>query len=347
MEINGQEKFLLSDTAVSDIFIHEYIPRLGGSAVKCYLLLLSVFQNGKREISKKDLSLRLSLTPKDLDLSLNELVKENLIALSKEGIRLSDMKAIELKTLLDAKPQEAIVILSPEVITEREQVVTAINNEYFQGLMTHAWYDMIDDWFLKYKFEPAVVQALFAEATASDKWGKLNRPFLNSIAARWSKHGVKTFSELSAFYEQNELFLDLYRHICKVLRISFTEPGLRMVESWVDELDYDKNIIDLALEETTASSRPNLRYVDTILRRWHSQGIKSKEDVENERKSWLQGKKGKGGGKAAKSFNRDNYEGNGSDSDYDEAFGLTYPKMQTAKADNDFIGKKDADKYSG
>ncbi|HHU06716.1 MAG TPA: DnaD domain protein [Clostridiaceae bacterium] len=341
MEIKGQDKFLLSDTAVPDIFIHEYMPRLDGAAVKCYLLLLSAFQNGKREISKKDLSLRLSLTPKDLDLSLNKLVEEGLIILSSEGIKLSDMKAIELRTLLAAKPEENTVVLSPEVITEREQVVTAINNEYFQGLMTHAWYDMIDDWFAKYRFEPAVVQALFAEATAADKWGKLNRPFLNSIAARWSKHGVKTFSELSVFYEQNELFLGLYKHICKVLRISFTEPGMRMVESWVDELGYDKDVIDLALEETTASSRPNLRYVDTILRRWHSQGIKSKADVENERKSWLQGKKSKSSGKTAKSANRDNYEGEGPDADYDEAFGLTYPKMQTVKSDDEFTANNE------
>lgn len=346
MEINGQDKFLLSDTAVPDIFIHEYMPRLDGAAVKCYLLLLSSFQNGKREISRKDLSLRLSITPKDLDLSLNKLVEENIIILSKEGIRLSDMKAVELRTLLEGIPRDEPVILSPEVISEREQVVTAINNEYFQGLMTHSWYDMIDDWFLKYKFEPAVVQALFAEATASDKWGKLNRPFLNSIAARWSKHGVKTFSELSAFYEENELFLNLYRHICKVLRISFTEPGLRMVESWIDELDYDKEIIDLALEETTGSSRPNLRYVDTILRRWHSQGIKTKEDIENERKSWLQSKNAKTVSKAAKSANRDNYEGNNSNADYDEAFGLTYPKMHTDKTDIASPDKFIADKNS-
>ncbi|HHV42554.1 MAG TPA: DnaD domain protein [Clostridiaceae bacterium] len=329
MEISGQEKFLLSDTVVPDIFIHEYMPRLKHAAVKCYLLVLSAFQNGKREIAKKDLALRLSFTPKDINLALQELMEEGLILLETDGIKLTDLKAIEIRTLIDSKPTTPSLRLSPEVISEREQVITAINNEYFQGLMTHAWFDMIDDWFLKHKFEPAVVQALFAEATASDKWGRLNRPFLNAIADRWAKHNVRTFSELSAFYEQNERFLEIYRHVCKVLRISYTEPGIRMVESWVDELGYDRDVIDLALEETTGSSNPSLKYVDSILRRWNSEGIRTKEQVKKDRSAWERKQKVTRRSTSVKSANRDNYEEISSSADYNEAFGLRYPKLHS------------------
>lgn len=334
MKISGQDKYLLSDSIVPDIFIHEFMPRLDSMAVKCYLLLLSAFQNGKREIAKKDLSLRLSLSVREIEKCLQDLAEEGIIQIENEGVLLTDLKAIELRNLLEKNREEKSIIISPAIMSEREQVVTAINNEYFQGLMTHAWYDMIDDWFLNYRFEPAVVQALFAEATASDKWGKLNRPFLNSIAARWHRHEIRTFSELSAFYEENEKFLQLYKHICKTLRISFTEPGIRLVESWVEELGYEREIIDLALEETTGSRNPNLRYVDTILRRWHSQGLKNKADVKRELASWQQSKKDtasrtKAGG------NRANYAGSEKNANYDEAFGLQYPAVSNQQPDND------------
>lgn len=326
MKITGQDKYLLSDTLVPDIFIQEYMPKLGHAATKCYLLLLSAFQNGKREIDRKDLSLRLSHTPKEIDLALVELVEAELIILEQNGIKLSDLKAIEIRTLLENQQSSQVSILSPEIISEREQVVTAINNEYFQGLMTHAWYNMIDNWFLKYQFEPAVVQALFAEATASDKWGRLNRPFLNAIADRWAKHKIRTFSELSDFYEENEKFLAIYRHVCKELRIPSNAPSMRLVESWVYELGFDLEVISLALENSAGSSNP-LNYADATLKRWHDKNLQSAADVKKEQKEW-QGSRKQSRRSSMKASNRGNYAGSDSFVDYNAAFGLKYPKIK-------------------
>ena len=326
MKIIGQDKYLLSDTLVPDIFIQEYMPKLGHAAIKCYLLLLSAYHNGKREIDRKDLSLRLSHTPKEIDLALSELVEAELIILEQNGIKLSDLKALEIRTLIEDRQSSQVSILSPEIISEREQVITAINNEYFQGLMTHAWYNMIDNWFLKFQFEPAVVQALFAEATASDKWGRLNRPFLNAIADRWGKHQIRTFSELSDFYEENEKFLAISRHLFKELCIPSSSPSMRLVESWVYELGFDLEVISLALENSAGSSNP-LNYADATLKRWHDKNLKSVADIKEEQKEWQDSRK-QGRRGSIKSRNRGNYAGSDSFVDYNAAFGLKYPKIK-------------------
>ena len=44
--------------------------------------------------------------------------------------------------------------------------------------------------------------------------------------------------------------------------------------------NYSAEIIVLALKEAVFNGARNLRYIDSILKNWNSQGLKTKEDVE-------------------------------------------------------------------
>lgn len=58
-----------------------------------------------------------------------------------------------------------------------------------------------------------------------------------------------------------------------------------IINGWIDN-GYSEEIIKLALKEATYNGVNNLRYIDKIIYEWSKKGIKSKEDVENNRKQF-------------------------------------------------------------
>lgn len=58
-----------------------------------------------------------------------------------------------------------------------------------------------------------------------------------------------------------------------------------IISGWVDN-GYNEELIKLALKEATYNGVSNLRYIDKIIYEWGRKGIKTKEDVENNRKQF-------------------------------------------------------------
>ena len=58
-----------------------------------------------------------------------------------------------------------------------------------------------------------------------------------------------------------------------------------IIAGWKDN-GYSEEIIKLALKEATYNGVSNLRYIDKIIYEWSKKGIKNKEDVEKNRKSF-------------------------------------------------------------
>ena len=79
MRIVRHRNSTFSDTAVPDLFIYDFMVKLDGDAVKCYLLLLSVAENGSRVISSDDMAARLGFSVKKVDELLQQLQAEGLI----------------------------------------------------------------------------------------------------------------------------------------------------------------------------------------------------------------------------------------------------------------------------
>ena len=58
-----------------------------------------------------------------------------------------------------------------------------------------------------------------------------------------------------------------------------------IINGWVDA-GYSEELIKLALKEATYNGVSNLRYIDKIIYEWGKKGIKTREDVENNRKQF-------------------------------------------------------------
>lgn len=64
-----------------------------------------------------------------------------------------------------------------------------------------------------------------------------------------------------------------------------TPMELDIINAW-KEIDYTDEIIILALKEATYNGVYNFRYIDRILYEWHKKGIKTKEDVEKNKREF-------------------------------------------------------------
>ena len=57
-----------------------------------------------------------------------------------------------------------------------------------------------------------------------------------------------------------------------------------IISDW--QKDFDDKLILLALKEAVFNNVTNLRYIDKIIRDWSKKGIKTEEDIINDRKKF-------------------------------------------------------------
>lgn len=281
MFFESYKSILYSDTLVPDIFINEYMPSMDGDCVKIYIHCLFLSKYNKyatvKELSKK------------LDIDINK-VKDALIYLESIGvisrkensssIILNDLKEKEIKKMYRLKttstPDEAI--LSSERNKKRNSIISAINNKFFQGIMPPSWYTDIDAWFDKYNFEEDVMFTLFQYCY---EHGGLSKNYIIKVADTWHSHNIRNSFDLDNYSIQYEKFKSIRGKIVKKLRINrnLTEYENTYVENWVEDYKYDFDIIELALKKTSKKTNPSFEYLNTIIKDWHENGLKTKEDI--------------------------------------------------------------------
>ncbi|GIW49172.1 MAG: replication protein [Caloramator sp.] len=63
-----------------------------------------------------------------------------------------------------------------------------------------------------------------------------------------------------------------------------TPIELEKLNSWLEDMEAE--VIILAIEEAVAANKRNFKYINAILNNWHTQGLKTKADVEEYLRNW-------------------------------------------------------------
>ena len=285
MQVKSKNSMLFSDTPVPDLFVAEYLPSASGEFIKVYIYCLFMAKHGKSipplDLSKK-LGMELSLVKEALS------YWENLGALSRKGeeIILSDLKEKEVNRLyrpkLTSSPEDARQAI--ERNQQRSQAISAINNAFFQGIMSPSWYIDIDAWFDKYGFEEDVMISLFKYCF--DKHA-LHQKYVQAVAEAWHNKGIQDSLQLDAYYSVYEKCNEIKKLIRKKLGLTrnLTEYEAAYVEKWVLEFGYQFDIIELALKKTTSKTNPNFDYLNAIFAQWHENGLKTAQQVQENMKA--------------------------------------------------------------
>ena len=273
----SSNSLLFSTTNIPDAFFTEYFSQASGTAIKVFLYLYFLSKYGK-EIKINDLSKKLDIPLKDIQDSIKYWESLGLL-IKNSGYEFANMQEIELHKLYNPKVSQ-----SPEQIKEtaknqyRAKAISAINNEFFQGVMSPSWYGDIDLWFSKYGFDEEVMVALFRYCFNRSA---LHRNYIQAVAEAWSQNNIKTYSDLDKYYEQQEALAKIKKSIAKKLGISrqLSQYEEAYIEKWTNDFSFTMPVIEIALKKTTSKSNPNFDYINKILEDWHDRNLKTPEAV--------------------------------------------------------------------
>ena len=274
----GESSLISSSTSISDLFFTEYLSQANGDFVKVYMYLyfISKYNN---DLKINDLAKKLELPLKTIQDALKYWEEQGLLIRKGQGFVLTNILEIEIQKLYKPK-----VSLSPEnmkAISDnkvRAKAITAINNDFFQGVMSPSWYGDIDLWFKKYNFDEEVMIALFRYCLNRSA---LNRNYVATVASAWNKSKIQSFSDLDAYFQKQEKLNVQCKDIKKKLRLTrnlsmFEEA---YVEKWIMTYGYNSDIIDLALMKTTSKSNPSFEYLDKLITDWHERNFKTADQI--------------------------------------------------------------------
>ncbi|AUG56038.1 MAG TPA: DnaD domain protein [Ruminiclostridium sp.] len=273
------KSILYSDTLVPDIFITEHMPLLDSNCVKVYLYCLFLSKHNKRA-STEEFAKNLNMDVDTVKHSFTCLDNMGILTWKENGIQLHDLKEKEIKKMYRLKttstPEEAVK--NCEKNKRRNEIISTINNTFFQGVMSPSWYTDIDTWFDRFKFDEDVMLALFQYCF--DQKG-LSKPYIEKVAESWKSRNIKNSFDLDNYSIEYEKFKDVRKLIVKKLKLNrnLTEYEEKYVETWVMDYKYSFEIIELALKKTTSKTNPNFNYIHSIITDWYKNGFKTKEEI--------------------------------------------------------------------
>ena len=279
MKLENHEKSLIfSSTELPDIFFTEYMSEANGDYIKVYMCMLFLTKFNK-DIKLNDLSKRLNISLPVIQSALSYWEEKNVITKKTSGYILNDLQEIELHKLYSPK-----LTLSPEDIEKNEQsmyrakAIECINNMYFQGVMSPAWYSDIDLWFKKYGFDEQVMISLFDYCFNRSA---LHKNYVKAVADAWNKAGVKTYDELEVYSQKSEKLNIIKKDIAKKLRRynPFTEYEESYIENWVVNYGYNMDVISIALKKSASKANPTFEYYDKLITDWHERNLKTADDI--------------------------------------------------------------------
>ena len=274
-----ENQLLFTNTELPDIFFIEYLPQIPGDYLKVYLYMVFLSKFGK-EIKLNDLSKKLELPIKTISEGFKFLEDLGLVTKKTTGYVLDNIQEISLHNLYNPK-----VALSKETIEKnsknkyRAKAIENINDTYFQGIMSAAWYSDIDLWFKKYGFDEQVMIALFDYC---HNRAALHRNYIQAVAEGWASNGVKTFNDLDTYYQKQEKLNKLKKDIARKLgkHSGLTQYEEAYIEKWTVDYGYDFEIIEIALKRTTYKANPTFEYLNNLISDWHDRGFKTAQEIE-------------------------------------------------------------------
>lgn len=271
---------LFSSTNLPDVFFTEYLSEASGDFIKVYLYILFLSKYGK-DIKLNDLSKKLALPLNTIQAAIKYWEETEIITKKGTGYIVNNIQEIELNKLYSPKlTVSKETIQNMEKDKSRASAINAINNMFFQGIMSPSWYSDIDLWFKKFEFDEEVMIALFQYCF--DK-SALHKNYVKAVADAWHNNNIKTFSDLEEYDDNIQKIKKVKKNISKKLGLNrnLTQYEEAYIEKWLQEYKYDLDIIELALKKTTSKSNPNFDYLDKIISDWYDRKLLNSEDVKN------------------------------------------------------------------
>lgn len=325
-------------TYVPNIFIDDYMTQANGEYVKIYLYLL-------RSISQLDCSFSLSqiadhfdCTERDILRALKYWEKLRLFRLEYDESRnlsgicfLTDALNCVPPAPADEQPDltnrfiQAAAPKKPSYsldelkhFCEKEDVreLVFITEQYLGRTLNQTDLNTIFFWYDELHFSTELIEFLIENCVAK---GHTSLHYMQRIAEDYSARQIHTVDDAKELMNQNSA---VYYAVMKAFGIrgrNLVPSETNFLRTWNGKLGFSVDMISEACSRTIkAIHEPSFGYANSILEKWHKQGIRTMEDVKKADEIYQQTQQGKRSRNAAANTSNRFINFKQRDNNYDE-----------------------------
>lgn len=291
---------IFQHTLINNLFIDYFMPSANGDYVKVYLYLLRLACSGQTNFSSTQIAKQLHLIESDVIRSLKYWNEMNILEIHFEEDTITSIGLLSLDKVNDTivepkqKPLKTIKKKTPVKIYERpeysmDEILLVTKQDEFKQLL------YITEKFLSKRLTQTDINVLFGfidwlglsidvvefliEYCVSNGHRHMN--YIEKVAIDWADQNITTVAEAKVIVDS---FNKNYYRIMRSLGTANRQPTkaqIKIMDRWINDYNFALEVIEKACEKTIETiNKPELKYVDTILTRWHNKGIKSLKAIE-------------------------------------------------------------------
>lgn len=297
-------------TIVSNIFLDHYMPTANGSYVKVYLYLLRCLGSSDMKLSIPFFADRLENTESDILRALHYWEKVGLLVLTKDqNGEITDICLCNPKPLSDITPlstnrslsvnsqkvsgssyQEETVpssTMSYHKDYSPEQLARLTKDKTLQNLLT------VIESYMERPLKPGDIQLvvfLCKDLLFSDELimylfeycisrGKHHCNYIEKVAIQWKEEGITTVEQAE---ESANRYNRDFNAISKAFGLGRMPAAMeqKFIQHWIRDFGFDTPILVEACNRTILQiKKPDFKYADSILEKWHKNGVHTMEDI--------------------------------------------------------------------
>lgn len=138
-------------------------------------------------------------------------------------------------------------------------------------------------------FSPEVITMLLEYCVSMNK---RNMKYIEKVAITWHENNITTMDEAQAYImgaAKSDEFISSLRNLFGITDRNLSKTENLYLKSWRDELGMSADMVGLAYEYCVmATNKLSFPYINTILKRWAEQGIKTIPEAEKDHEQYKQ-----------------------------------------------------------
>lgn len=267
---------------VSAEFIENEMPAANGAYVKVYLLALSLAFS-KREMSTGDIAQKLNLLESDVVNAIEYWKEKQALFINGDNILFGTSQPQEDKPVKKNIEQISQIMKENKALSDLRLLAQEILGKPLGSKDIETLYWFYDE----LGMSPEVISILLEYCVSKDK---RNMKYIEKVAISWHENGIFTIEAadkfISAEKERSSYFYSL-RKLFGIDDRPLSKKEEEYLKNWHEECGMDENMIALAYEYCIMhTSKLSFPYINSIIKSWHKQGIKTVEEAEADHESF-------------------------------------------------------------
>ena len=283
MFFQEQKNLSISDIDMPVIFFEQILPVIDSAYIKVYLYGYYIYtlDDQKELIDNRELARRLKVPVDEVIEAWDFLESCGLVKKHKNDSGLVwdfSVEFIDLKSLYLSKAESKSAVNTDELImmsknSDLKNMFDSIES-ITKRTLNYNEIRTINEFMKEYSVPKELVVEAFSFCVTIKKIKTVSGAL--SILRTWHLDGIRNADDLKQHLEKRHHKYSAYRSILSMLgeyRLP-TKAEQKVMDTWMDDMNFSLEVIELAFERSTAIKNPNMNYVNGILKNWHAKYLK-------------------------------------------------------------------------